>query len=354
MKRLMIVIVACVIGVVGIKVLSKPVSRLPALKIVALTNDQAHQTALINEFPSASPDGRYLAFQRTDDIKIEEAKDGTRYYDFTDDSNWDIWKMRTDGTEWQRLTDSPSMEDQPIWSPDGKMIVYRFLNEGNFDIFLMDGDGGNKRPLVEEPESDEKAPAFSPDGRHVVFFSNRDGTKWSLYVIELATRLITRVTEGKYEDKHPQFSRDGRKIIFHSSRNGHKRFIPGIGNDQMMGIFSLDLATRQITPLAVSQPDEDNRHPFISPDGRFIAYHCNKYTPKKPDQPDAAKRIERDIYLMTQDGRRSLNLTKDDERQFKHPSWSADGKQIYCLVKDGEMAWNICAIEVTHALARLE
>ena len=122
----------------------------------------------------------------------------------------------------------------------------------------------------------------------------------------------------------------------------------------MMGIFSLDLATRQITQLTVSRSDEDNRHPFISPDGRFVVYHCNKYSPKKPDQPDAAKRIKRDIFVMTHDGRRSLNLTQDDERTFKHPSWSADGKQIYCLVKDGEMAWNICAIEVTPALAQLE
>ena len=352
MKRLMIVAAVCLLAAAGIKVLSKPASRLPALKIVALTNDRARQTALINEFPTASPDGRYLAFQRTDDIKLEEYSDGSRDYDFTDDSNWDIWRMRVDGTGWQRLTSAPTLEDQPVWSPDGSMIVYRFWHEENFDIFLMDADGGNNRPLVDEP-SDEKAPAFSPDGRHVVFFSNRDGTKWSLYLIELATRQITRVTEGKYQDKHPQFSRDGRKIIFHSSRNSQKRFIPGIGNDQMMGIFSLDLATQQITPLTVSQPDEDNRHPFISPDGRFITYHCNKYSPKKNGQPDAAKRTGRDIYLMTNDGRRRLNLTQDDERQFKHPSWSADGKQIYCLVKDGETAWNICAIEVTPALAQL-
>jgi len=353
MKRLMIVIVACVIGVVGIKVLSKPASRQPALKIVALTNDKVHQKSIVNEFPVASPDGRYLVFQRTDDIKIEEAKDGTRYYDFTDESNWDIWKMRADGTEWQRLTDAPTLEDQPIWSPDGSTIVYRYLNKGSFDIYLMAADGSNQRPLVDKP-SDEKAPAFSRDGRHVVFFSNMDGMEWNLYLIELSTRRLTRLTEEKCEDKHPQFSGDDRAIFFHSNRNGHKRFVPGIGRSNMMGIFSLDLATRQITQLTVSRSDEDNRHPFISPDGRFVVYHCNKYSPKKNGQPDAAKRTDRDIYLMTHDGRRALNLTQDDERQFKHPSWSADGKKIYCLVKDGETAWNICAIDVAETLARLE
>ena len=351
MKRLALVTAVCALVVIGLKVLSKPVSPLPALKIVALTNDKVHQKSIVNEFPVASPDGRYLVFQRTDDIKIEEAKDGTRYYDFTDESNWDIWKMRADGTEWQRLTDAPTLEDQPIWSPDGSTIVYRFFNKGSFDIYLMDADGRNQRPLVDKP-SDEKAPAFSRDGKHVVFFSNMDGKKWNLYTVELSTRRLTRQTEDKYEDKHPQFSGDDRAIFFHSNRNSSKRAYNG-GRHNSMGIFTLDLVTRKITQLTVSHTDEDNRHPFISPDGRFVTYHRNLLSPQRGDS-EVAKRIKRDIFVMTQDGRRSLSLTRDDERQFKHPSWSADGKQIYCLVKDGEMAWNIGAIDVSHALARLE
>jgi len=351
MKRFMIVIVVCLIGAVGIKVLSKPDSRLAALEIVMITNERAYQDALMTKFPTASPDGRYLAFQRTDDVKIEEFSDGSRDYDFTDDSNWDIWRMRVDGTESQRLTNAPTLEDQPVWSPDSRTIVYRFYDKGSFDIYLMNADGSNQRPLVDNPKSDEKAPAFSRDGKQVVFFSNMDGMKWNLYTVELSTRRITRLTEEKLEDKHPQFSGDDRAIIFHSNRNSSKRAYNG-GRHNSMGIFKLDLATREMAQLTVSHTDEDNRHPFISPDGRFITFHRNQLSPQRGDS-EVAKRLKRDVMIISQDGRRLLNLTKDDERTFKHPSWSADGKKIYCLVKDGETAWNICRIEVTPALARL-
>ncbi len=231
----------------------------------------------------------------------------------------------------------------------GALSLVRFRT---IDIYLMDADGGNKWPLVDNPESDEKAPAFSRDGKHEVFFSNMHGVKWNLYTVKVATRKITQHTNEKVEDKHPQFSGDDRAIIFHSDRNSHKRSYSG-GSFNMMGIFKLDLATREVTQLTTSHTDEDNRHPFISPDERLVTFHRNLISPQRGDS-ETGKRIRRDIMIMSQDGRRLLNLTKDDERTFKHPSWSADGKQIYCLVKDRETAWNICAIEVSETLARVQ
>lgn len=354
MKRLVLVLTVSALGVIGLKVLSNPAAgrASAALNLVKLTDEQAHQTKLQIEFPTASPDGRYLTFQRADDIKREQLEDGSFDYNFTDDSNWDIWRMRVDGTERIPLTDAPTLEDQPVWSPDSRTIVYRFLNHGSFDIYLMDADGDNKRPLVDHPESDEKAPAFSRNGKHVVFFSNMHGVKWNLYTVEVATRKITRHTSEKLEDKHPQFSGDDRALIFHSDRNSHKRSYSG-GSFNMMGIFKLDLATREVTQLTASHTDEDNRHPFISPDGRFITFHRNLISPQRGDS-EVGKRLRRDIMVMTQDGRRLLNLTQGDARTFKHPSWSADGKKIYCLVKEGETSWNICAIEVSATLARLQ
>lgn len=352
MKRLVIAAAVGVLAVAGVIALSQPSRSVPKLQVTLLTEDRARQDALVNEFPVASPDGSYLVFQRSEDVQLAKMKDGTRDYDFTDDSNWDIWRMNVDGTERVRLTDGPTLEDQPIPSPDGKTIVYRYWVNNSFDVYLMDADGNNKRPLVEEP-SDEKAPAFSSDGRRVIFFSNRDGVKWNLYSIELATRKITRLTKDKYEDKHPQFSRDDRTVIFHSDRNERGRTFKG-GNHNMMGIYALDLATSKISRLTPPPNDEEDfRHPFVSPDGRFITFHRNLLSPKR-GETDVAKRTRRDIFVMSVDGKKLLNLTEGDDRQFKHPSWSADGKKIFCLMKEGENAWNICALEAAPALAQLQ
>jgi Tol biopolymer transport system component len=61
-------------------------------------------------------------------------------------------------------------------SPDGRQVVfddYREEDEGGADLWLMDIDGSNRRRLVPHRAVDEH-PVWSPDGRHIVFSSRRD------------------------------------------------------------------------------------------------------------------------------------------------------------------------------------
>jgi Tol biopolymer transport system component len=317
-----------------------------------LTFDSADETTVINEFPAASPDGRSLLFQRSEDPETRKLADGKTVIDFQENSNWDIYRLALAGGKRVRLTDDPSLEDQPVWSPDGKTIVYRFLNKGSFDIYLMDADGQNKRPLVDFPKSDEKAPAFSPDSRKVVFFSNLDGVKWNLYTIDIETREILRLTKDRADDKHPQFTPDGKEIIFHSDRNSSSVTVNG-DRIPLANIFSLDLSTGAIKQLTASTKHIDHRHPWISPDGRYIAYHANIFE-AHPQKSELSRRDRRDLHIMTRDGTRSVNLTKDDPRSFKHPAWSADGKVIFCVFKEHkDGSWAIGRIDVTKVLQQI-
>jgi Tol biopolymer transport system component len=140
-----------------------------------LTFDTKGPDEVINEFAVASPDGKYFVLQHSEDPKPVTLPDGTKTTDFKETSNWDIYRYNVDGTGRLQLTNDPTSEDQPTWSPDGKTIVYRRLNGKQFDLYLMDADGQNKRELLLDPAHDEKTPAFSRDGKKVVFFSNRDG-----------------------------------------------------------------------------------------------------------------------------------------------------------------------------------
>ena len=54
-----------------------------------------------------------------------------------------------------------------------------------FEIYVMDTDGGNQRNLTNSPR-DDKYPAWSPDGKQIVFTSNRDdrnGNRRQIYVM---------------------------------------------------------------------------------------------------------------------------------------------------------------------------
>lgn len=55
-------------------------------------------------------------YHPTDDLIAYAAQTGT---------NWDIWLTTIDGRQQQRLTTTPDMESNPLWSPDGKMLAYK-------------------------------------------------------------------------------------------------------------------------------------------------------------------------------------------------------------------------------------
>jgi Tol biopolymer transport system component len=323
-----------------------------------LTFDTKGPDEVINEFAVASPDGKYFVTQHSEDPKLVTMPDGTKQMDFKETSNWDIYRYNVDGSGRLQLTDDPASEDQPTWSPDGKTLVYRKLNGKSFDLYLMDADGGNKRELVIDPAHDEKTPAFSRDGKKVVFFSNRDGIKWNLYAIDLATRKVERLTHEEVEDKHPQYTPDGH-VVFHSSRGAAHVTLGGGEEFDVMNLWSLDPETGTIDELTESdtvtsaQGMRDNRHAWISPNGKYVAYHSNIIEPDR-NHPGIYRKRHRELCIATIDGSRHVFLTNGDHRNFKHPTWSADGKSLFFVFKEKGHAWNAGSMDVTEALERLE
>ena len=73
----------------------------------------------------------------------------------------------------------------PVWSQSQNKSPLAFTTDrdGNEEIYLMDADGANPRPLTDHPGSDLIA-AWSPDGHGVVFTSDRDGDS-NLFFLDL-------------------------------------------------------------------------------------------------------------------------------------------------------------------------
>jgi Tol biopolymer transport system component len=322
-----------------------------------LTFDPGGPERVINEFAVASPDGKYFVTQHSEDPKLVTLSDGTKKIDFKETSNWDIYRYNVDGSGQLQLTSDPTSEDQPTWSPDSKTIVYRKLTGKQFDLYLMDADGKHKRELLIDPAHDEKTPAFSRDGKKVVFFSNRDGIQWNLYTIDVETRKVERLTRESVEDKHPQFTPDGH-VVFHSSRGATHATLEGGEEFDLMNLWSLDPATGALAQLTSSgswtSPDgmRDNRHAWISPDGGYLAYHSNVIDEDR-QHPGSYLKRHRELCVATIDGSRRVFLTPDDPRNFKHPTWAADGKGLFFVFKAKGQAWNAGFMDVTQALERL-
>ena len=73
------------------------------------------------------------------------------------------------------LIDEPVDSSPPSWSPDGEFIVYSSSQGENLDLYKIRLNGAEITRLT-QTDYNEKHPALSPDGSKLVFSSDREGT----------------------------------------------------------------------------------------------------------------------------------------------------------------------------------
>lgn len=114
----------------------------------------------------------------------------------------DIYVKDLDEAIVTRITDTPSVEKQPDWSPDCQRIVFLSDRDGNDEIYTMKRDGSQQTRLT-ETDFNEHAPSWSPVGNRIAFLRGRSGgavfSTFDLYVISLDAAKTTRLLTGELE-----------------------------------------------------------------------------------------------------------------------------------------------------------
>jgi eukaryotic-like serine/threonine-protein kinase len=95
-----------------------------------------------------------------------------------------------------QLTAQKGVEEFPSLSPDGKWMVYAGDAAGNFDIYLQSVGGQTPINLTQDTKDNDRQPVFSPDGERIVFRSDRDGG--GLFVMGRTGESVKRLTDIGY------------------------------------------------------------------------------------------------------------------------------------------------------------
>jgi Tol biopolymer transport system component len=158
--------------------------------------------------PSWSPDGRKIAFMSH--------------------RNSEIFVMDVDGKNFVRLTRNPASDAHPSWSPDGQNIAFSSDRAGTYDIYVMDAEGKDPvrlTPIRGLPQGRRDRwqnlgrdlhPSWSSDGRKIAFTSNRDGN-YEIYIMDADGGNPTNLTQNAAKDEMPAWS-PGRLAVSPKTR----------------------------------------------------------------------------------------------------------------------------------------
>ena len=201
--------------------------------------------------------------------------------------DYDIYSVRLDGQQMQRLTSSSGYDAEATISPDGKTIVWTSVKDGDLDLYTMNLDGTNAKRLTNDVGYDGGA-FFSPDSRRIVYRAAHpsDPAEVAKYQDLLAQRLIEpgqleifvinadgshkqQVTSNGASNFSPYFHPDGKRIIFSSNletrgEGGRPSFHLYLVRDDGTG------AERLTTEGHL------NSFPMFSPDGNFLVFASNR------------------------------------------------------------------------------
>ena len=176
---------------------------------------------------SSSPDGQWIAFasnRHAYDTPLEAAADQK----FQRDPSWlvDLYRMKSDGSQVERLTRHLGYDGGPFFSPNGQRICFRRFSEdgATAEIFTMQADGSDERQLTRMGAM-SWAPYFHPSGKYLIFTTNRHGfANFELYLVDAdGVAPPVRVTTTDGFDGLPCFSPDGTQLTWTSNRAASKQ-----------------------------------------------------------------------------------------------------------------------------------
>jgi dipeptidyl aminopeptidase/acylaminoacyl peptidase len=274
-----------------------------------------------------------------------------------------IWSMGIDGQNPRQLTSGEKGESSPMFSPDGKWILYISSKDASPQLYLMPTGGGEAKKLtgISTGVSD---PLWSPDGKWIAFSSDvypecggddacnqkiadtwskgplkahsadsllyrhwtewKDGTRTHIFLASAATGEAKDITPGDYDSPAFQlggplqydFSPDGKEFVFVS--NHDKQPASSTNND--LWLISLADPKAQPRNITASNPAYDGS-PKYSPDGKYIAYRMQK-------QPAYESDLFR-LAIYDRASGASTVLTESFRNWVDEFQWSADSKSLY-------------------------
>jgi serine/threonine protein kinase/Tol biopolymer transport system component len=164
----------------------------------------------------------------------------------------------------------------PRFSPDGKRLAVSIARAQGEDIWVKDLDRDTPSRLSFLAGTN-RWPVWTPDGKNIVFQSSNPAAPGLYWMRSDGSGEAQRLTNGKLQEIPYSFSPDGKRLAFQQTGNSGSQdiFTTPVEADPGRGAQSVRLGNAELflgTPFSEVLP-------AFSPDGRWLAYQSNESGP---------------------------------------------------------------------------
>lgn len=214
---------------------------------------------------------------------VDREKYGNRYI-WPLYSGYDIFMADLEGNIVKQLTNSEGYDAEATLSPDGKLMVYTSVKNGDLDLYVMNLETGEEKQVTTELGYDGGA-WFSPDGTKLIWRASRPSTpeeikeykellkeglvaptNMEVFVADIDGKNQIQISKLGKANWAPNFMPDSKRIIF-ASNHEYERGFP-------FNIYTMNGDGSNLTK--VSRDKGFDAFPMFSYDGKKIAFSSNR------------------------------------------------------------------------------
>jgi hypothetical protein len=153
--------------------------------------------------PRLSPDGQRIAYSNFGmeggHIWVDDLKRGT------------ATKLTSEGATQEKA-----------WTPDGRRVVFDWLNTGVPNLYWQLVDGSSPMERLTQSECMQWPGSWSPDGETLAFVQAGPDGGTDILFLQMRDRRVTPFLNSRFQETYPEFSPDGRWIGYVSDESGRQ------------------------------------------------------------------------------------------------------------------------------------
>ena len=234
----------------------------------------------------------------------------------------DLWIFPLNSDKGVRLTADSFDDLNPVWTPDGKWIIYSSERSGMRNIYRTAADGTGAPEPVLESNRTKNVEDISRDGKQLMFNTgSNQGAEPNLATLSLLDRSSSVFFVAQSRQDAGRFSPDGRWVAYRSQETGGSEIF-------VRGITANGASSNQ--QWRVSSGQGGNTQPMWRGDGRVLYYLDNKVltsvevtasgsdltfgNPTPLFKVNIEDSEHRNRFLVTKDGERFLFIVREENK----------------------------------------